>query len=111
MLGTVVSQIRQKVGIFKDLCIAKVLELMKLCNSIIVAGIDQMTLTVQYIKSQFAQVKLSIKPWLVQFTNQALLIKVGLLNAAHKVGQLGQQLVTIVRQIPQRVLNLLKRGK
>ena len=110
MLGTVVSQIRQKVGIFKDLCIAKVLELMKLCNSIIVAGIDQMTLTAQYIKSKYAQIKLSIKPLVAQFTNQVLLIKVGILNVAHKLGQLGQQLLIIVRQIPQRVLNLLKRG-
>ena len=111
MLGTVVSQIRQKVGTYKDLCIAKGLELMKLCNSIIVAGIDQMTLTVQYIKSQFAQIKLSIKPLVAQFTNRVLLIKVGLLNVLHKVGQLGQQLVTIARQTLQRVLNLLKRGK
>ena len=71
--------------------------------TIIVVGIGRMILTAQYIKSQFAQVKLSIKPWLVQFTNQVLLIKVGLLNVLHKVGQLGQQLVTIVRQIPQRV--------
>ena len=109
MLGTVVSQIRQKVGIFKDLCIAKASQLMMLCKTIIVAGIDRMILIAQYIKSQFAQVKLSIKPWLVQFTNQVLLIKVGLLNVLHKVGQLGQQLVTIVRQIHQRVLSLLKR--
>ena len=110
MLGTVIFQVRQKVGIFKDLCIAKASQLMKLCNNIIVAGIDRMILTAQYIKSQFAQVKLSIKPWLVQFTNQVLLIKVGILNVLHKVGQLGQQLLIIVRQIPQRVLNLLKRG-
>ena len=110
MLGTVISQIRKKVGTWKDQCIAKALEFKKLCNNIIVAGIDQMTLTVQYIKSQFAQAKLSIKPLVAQFTNQVLLIKVGLLNAVHKVGQLGQQLVTIARQILQRVLNLLKRG-
>ena len=109
MLGTVISQILNKVGTWKDLCIAKASQLMMLCKTIIVDGIDQMTLIVQYIKSKFAQIKLNIKPLVAQFTNQVLLIKVGLLNAAHKVGQLGQQLVTIVRQIPQRVLSLLKR--
>lgn len=111
MLGTVISQIRQKVGTYKDLCIAKASQLMMLCKTIIVDGIDRMTLIVQYIKSKFAQIKLSIKPLAVQFTNQVLLIKVGILNAAHKAGQLGQQLLTIVRQIPQRALNLLKRDK
>ena len=110
MLGTVVSQILNKVGTWKDQCIAKASEFKKLCNNIIVAGIDRMTLIAQYIKSQFVALKLSIKPLVVQFTNQVLLIKVGLLNAVHKVGQLGQQLVTIARQTLQRALNLLKRG-
>lgn len=110
MLGTVISQILNKVGTWKDQCIAKASEFKKLCNNIIVAGIDQMTLTAQYIKSKFAQIKLSIKPLVAQFTNQVLLIKVGILNVAHKVGQLGQQLVTIARKILQRVLSLLKRG-
>lgn len=111
MLGIVISQIINKVGILKDQCIAKVSQLMKLCKTIIVAGIDRVILIAQYIKSQFAQAKLSIKPLLAQFTNQVLLIKVGLLNVLHKVGQLGQQLVITVRQIPQRVLSLLKQGK
>lgn len=110
MLGTVVTQILKKVGTWKDLCIVKASEFKKLCNNIIVAGIDRMTLTAQYIKFQFAQIKLSIKPLVAQFTNQVLLIKVGILNVAHKLGQLGQQLLTTVRQIPQRVLSLLKRG-
>jgi hypothetical protein len=110
MLGTVISQIRNKVGTWKAQWSVVVLILKKLCSNIIVAGIDRMTLTVQYIKSQFVALKLSIKPSVVQFTNQVLLIKVGILNVAHKVGQAGQQLLTIARQIPQRVLNLLKRG-
>ena len=110
MLGTVAFKIHKKVGTWKDLCIVKASEFKKLCNNIIVAGIDRMTLTAQYIKFQFAQIKLSIKPLVAQFTNQVLLIKVGILNVAHKLGQLGQQLLTTVRQIPQRVLSLLKRG-
>jgi hypothetical protein len=110
MLGHVLLQIQKKVGIFKDQCSAKVLQLKLLCNNIIVDGIDRMTLIVAYIKYQFVALKLSIKPYLAQFTNQVLLIKVGLMTVLHKLGQLGQQLLTTVRQILQRVLNLLKRG-
>ena len=109
MLGTVISQIRQKVGTWTAQCLVMVSQLKTLCNTIIVAGIDQMTLIAQYIKSQFVQALLSIKPLLVQFTNQVLLIKVGLMNVLHKVGLAGQQLVIIARKILQRVLSLLKR--
>ena len=111
MLGTAISKIQQKVGIFKDQWSAKASQLKSLCNNIIVAGIDRMTLIVAYIRSQFAQLKLSIKPLAVQFINQVLLIKVGLMNVLHKLGDLGQQLVTIVLKIRQRVLSLVKRDK
>lgn len=60
--------------------------------------------------SHLVQLKLSIKAWLAQFTNQALLIKVGLMNALHKAGDLGQQLLTTARQILQRVKQTLKQG-
>ena len=110
MLGIVISSLIVKVTSFLDLCLAVVSQMMTLCRTIIAVGIDRMTLIVLYIKSQFAQAKLSIKPLVAQFTNQVLLIKVGLLNVAHKVGQAGQQLATIARKIHQRVLNLLKRG-
>ena len=110
MLGTVISQIRNKVGTWKAQWSAMVLTLKSLCSNIIADGIDRMTLIVAYIKYQFVALKLSIKPYLAQYTNQVLLIKVGLMTVLHKLGQLGQQLLTTVRQILQRVLNLLKRG-
>jgi len=106
MLGHVLLQIQQKVGILKDQCSVMVLTLRLHCNNIIALGIYRMTLIVAYIKFQFAQLKLSIKPYLAQLTNQGLLIKVGLMNVLHKLGQVGQQLLTTVRQILQRVLNL-----
>jgi hypothetical protein len=109
MLGHVLFQIQKKVGIFKDQCSAKALQLKLLCNNIIVDGIDRMTLIVAYIKYQFVALKLSIKPYLAQLTNQVLLIKVGLMTVLHKLGQAGQQLLTTARQILQRALNLLKR--
>jgi hypothetical protein len=110
MLGHVLLQIQKKVGIFKDQCLVKALHLKLLCNNIIVDGIDRMTLIVAYIKYQLVALKLNIKPCLVQFTNQALLIKAGIMNVLHSLGQVGQQLLTTARQILQRVLNLLKRG-
>jgi hypothetical protein len=110
MLGTVISNLTAKVTSFLDLCLAVVLTLKKLCNNIIVAGIDRMILIAQYIKSQLVALKSNIKPYRALFTNQALLIKVGLLNVLHKVGQVGQQLLLIAHKIRQRVLNLLKQG-
>jgi phage-related protein len=110
MLGTVIFNLTAKVTSFLDLCRVVVLTLKKLCSNIIAAGIDRMTLIAQYIKSQYVALKSSIKPCLAQLTNQALLIKVGLMNVLHSLGQVGQQLLTTVRQILQRVLNLLKRG-
>jgi phage-related protein len=110
MLGTVISNLTAKVTSFLDLCLAVVSQMMTLCRTIIAVGIDRMTLIAQYIKSQYVALKSSIKPCHAQLTNQVLLIKVGLMNVLHKVGQVGQQLLTTVRQILQRVLNLLKRG-
>ena len=110
MLGTVISSLIAKVTSFLDLCLAVVSQMMTLYRTIIAVGIDRMTLIAQYIKSQYVALKLSIKPCLAQLTNQALLIKVGLMNVLHSLGQVGQQLLTTVRQILQRVLNLLKRG-
>jgi hypothetical protein len=109
MLGHVLLQLRQKVGTWMDLCLAKVSQLILLCNSIIVDGITQLILIAQYIKSKLVALKLSIKPYLAQFTNQVLLIKVGLMIVLHKLGELGQQLLTTARQILQRAWKLAKR--
>ena len=110
MLGTVISSLIAKVTSFLDLWFAVVSQMMTLCKTIIAVGIDRMILIAQYIKSQYVALKSSIKPCHAQLTNQVLLIKVGIMNVLHKVGQVGQQLLTTVRQILQRVLNLLKRG-
>ena len=110
MLGTVISNLTAKVTLFLDLWYVKVSLMKSLWNNIIAVGIDRMTLIAQYIKSQYVALKLSIKPCHAQLTNQVLLIKVGLMNVLHSLGQVGQQLLITVRQILQRVLNLLKRG-
>jgi hypothetical protein len=110
MLGHALLQIQKKVGIFKDQCSAKVSQLILLWNNIIVAGIGRVTLIAQYIKSQCVALKLSIELCLARLTRAVLLMKLGLMNVLHKVGQVGQQLLIIARKIHQRVLSLLKRG-
>ena len=110
MLGPVLSQLLKKVGTWMALCRAKVSQLILHCNNIIALGIDRMILIAQYIKSQFAALKSSIELCLAQLTNQALLMKLGLMTVLHKLGQVGQQVLIIAHQIRQRVLNLLKRG-
>ena len=110
MLGIVISSLIAKVTSFLDLWFAVVSQMMTLYRTTIAVGIDRMILIAQYIKSQCAALKSSIKPCHAQLTSQVLLIKVGLLNVLHSLGQVGQQLLLIARQILQRVLNLLKRG-
>jgi hypothetical protein len=110
MLGHVLSQIQKKVGIYKVQCGVLVLTLKSLCSNIIAAGIDLAIRIARYIKSQLVALKSSIKLCLAQLINQVLLMKLGLMNVLQKAGQVGQQLLIIVRQIPQRVLSLLKRG-
>ena len=66
--------------------------------------------SVATISNPLAKAKQSISRLVANLTIQVQLIKLGLINVATKVGQLGQQLLIIARQILQRVLNLLKRG-
>ncbi len=109
MLGTVISSLIAKVTSFLDLCLALVSQMMTLYRTTIAVGLDRMILIAQYIKSQYVALKLSIKPCLARLTRAVLLMKLGLMNVLHKVGQVGQQLLITVRQILQRVLSLLKR--
>jgi hypothetical protein len=110
MLGTVISSLIAKVTSFLDLCLAVVSQMMTLCRTIIAVGIDRMTLIAQYIKSQCVALKWNIELCLARLIIAARLTKVEITIALLNLGAHGQQLLTTVRQIPQRVLNLLKRG-
>ena len=110
MLGTVISSLIAKVTSFLDLCLALVSQMMTLYRTTIAVGIDRVILIAQYIKSQLAALKSSIKLCLARLINQVLLMKLGLMNVLLNLGAHGRQLVTTVRQILQRVLSLLKRG-
>ena len=111
MLGTVISKIQQKVGIWMAQWLAVVSQLKKHCNNIIVAGIDRVTLIAQFIKSQLVALKWNIEHLVARLIIAARLTKVEIMIALLNLGARGQQLLITVRQILQRVLNLLKRGR
>jgi hypothetical protein len=111
MLGTAISQIHLKVGILMAQWFAVVSHLKKLCNNIIVGGIDRAILIAQFIKSQLVALKLNIELCLVQLINQVLLMKIDHMIVLLNLGAHGQQRLTIARQIPQRVYQVLRRGR
>jgi hypothetical protein len=110
MLGTVISSLIAKATSFLDLCLAMVSQMMTLYRTIIAVGIDRMTLIAQYIKSQFVALKSSIEHCLAKCIIAARLTKVEIMIALRNLGVRGQQLLTTVRQILQRVYQALKRG-
>lgn len=111
MLGPVLSQILKKAGILMAQWFAVVSQLKKRCNNIIVAGIDRVILIAQYIKSQCVALKWNIEHLVAKLIIAARLTKVEIMIALLNLGAHGQQLVTTVRQILQRVLSLLKQGR
>lgn len=110
MLGTVISSLMTKVTSFLDLCLVVVSQMMTLCRTIIVVGIDRVTLIVQYIKSQCVALKWNIELCLARLIIAARLTKVEITIALLNLGAHGQQLQITARKIHQRVLSLLKRG-
>jgi hypothetical protein len=68
------------------------------------------SLSVVNLWNRLVKILLNFKVSLANLITQAQLIKVGLKHVVITSGQIGQRLLTTVRQILQRVLNLLKRG-
>jgi hypothetical protein len=83
--------------------------LYKLVNSLRVNYI-RVSLSVVNLWNHLVKILLNFKVLLANLITQAQLIKVGLKHVVITSGQIGQQLLITVRQILQRVLNLLKRG-
>ena len=107
LLGVVGDKIKQ--GTLK-IYTALINGLMDMYYKIYGVLLIQVTRLVQLITNLFAQAKLNIELCLARYTNQVPLMKLGLINVLHKVGDLGQRLLQIAHKILQRVLNLLKRG-
>ena len=85
-------------------------QLLQLVNSLRVNYILA-SLSVVNLWNRLVKILLNFKVLLAHLITQVLLIKVGLKHVVITSGQIGQQLLTTVRQILQRVLNLLKRGR
>ncbi len=102
MLGGVLFRQLQKGGIKMGQCIVKVLQFLMLCKTIIVRGIDLMIRIVRYIYKLLAPIVVKLGHLLVRYLIIVVgLIKVGIILALHKLGQIGQRLVTTVRKIRQ----------
>jgi hypothetical protein len=84
-------------------------QLLLLANKLLVS-ITLIYQSVATISNPLAQIKQSINRLVANLIIQAQLIKVGVMLVLHKVGQLGQQLLTTARQTLQRVYKALKRG-
>ena len=84
-------------------------QLLQLVNSLR-ANYILVSLSVVNLWNRLVKISLTFKVLLANLITQAQLIKVGLKHVVITSGQIGQQLLTTVRQILQRVLNLLKRG-
>ena len=107
---TVMQRSGQLMVQFIQVLVLRMVQLCKLAKPLLAKFIHTFQNVVILCHNLFAQLKLSIKPLAVQFTNQVLLIKVGLINVLHKVGELGQQLVTIVRKIRQHAIQAWRQG-
>ena len=102
VLGRLMDQCLTVYTLIKEL-------LLPLVNSLRVSYI-QASLSVVNLWNRLAKILLNFKVLLANLIIRVQLIKVGLKHVAITSGQIGQQLLTTVRQILQRVLNLLKRG-
>ena len=108
LLGVAGDKIKQ--GIYKIYTVVKN-GLMDMCYKIYGALHIQAIRLARLIINQYVALKWNIEHYLAKCIIAARLTKVEITIALLNLGMRGQQLVTIVRQILQRVLRLLKRGK
>jgi hypothetical protein len=76
--------------------------LLSLLVSKLLVSITQVYQSVPSILNLLAQIKPSINHLVANLITQAQLIKVGLIHVLHKVGAVGQQLLTTARKILHR---------
>lgn len=104
MLGTVISQLRQKAGIKMAQWSVMTLQLVMLLKIIIARGIDLTIRIAQYTINLLVKIKQKLEPLLVSFlTTVVELTKAGFILVKQTLGLIGQQLLIIVSKIRQRV--------
>ena len=108
LLGVAGDKIKQ--GIYKVYTVVKN-GLMDMCYKIYGALHIQAIRLARLIINQYVALKWNIEHYLAKCIIAARLTKVEITIVLLNLGAHGQQLVITVRQILQRVLSLLKRGK
>lgn len=111
MLGVVITRLQQQVTLAictaRELIIKKLSELLGVLTNLKI----QLVALCNSLLSLFAQQLQKLKVLLAQFTTLALSTKVALISVLAKLGDLGLQLQTIVRQTLQLVTALFKKDK
>jgi hypothetical protein len=106
---TVMRRSGQVMVRYIQVLVSQMVQLCKLVKLWLVNFIHTFPNVVTLFRNLFAQAKLNIELCLARFTNQVPLMKLGLINVLHKVGDLGQRLLQIAHKIHQHVLKTLKR--
>jgi hypothetical protein len=108
---TVMRRSGQLMVQYIQVLVLRMVQLCKLVKPLLVNFIHTFQNVVTLFLNLLVQIKQNIKPLVANLIIQVQLIKAGLILVLHKVGDLGQQLLTTAHKILQRVLVLLKRGK
>jgi hypothetical protein len=107
--------VTQVLGRLMDQCLTVYMLIKGLLSLLVSKLLVSITLVSQSVANlqllnHLVKIKQSINHLVASLIIQGLLTKVEITIALLNLGAHGQQLLTTVRQIPQRVLNLLKRG-
>lgn len=110
MLGTALTRLAQKVGLLISTVMEYLTQKLSKLHGVLIALKIQFAVLPNLL-NQFVLLLQKVKLLLVKFIILAQSIKAGLINVVRSLGVIGQQLVTIVRQILQLVMGLLKKDK
>ena len=111
MFKRIVTQVSGRLTALSTQALALLKELLLKLASYSLASCILVFLSVASLYNQFVKILSKIKALLVSLITQVLSIKQGLKLVATISGQIGQLLVTTVRQTLQRVKALFKKGK
>lgn len=111
MLGTVLTRLRQKVTSLISNATTLTQQLLSKTIGVLTVIQTQFVGSLTSLLSQCVTTLQKLKALLAQFTTQVSLIKSGIISVAHSLIQIGQQLVTTVRQTLQHVMSVFKKDK
>ena len=109
-MPTVLQRSGQLMGQFFQALVLQKVRLCKLVNNLLVRFTRTYLNAVCLLRNLLAQIKPSISHLVVNLTIQVQLIKAGLITVLHRLGQLGQRLLTIVHKIRQHAIQAWRQG-